>query len=294
MRLDNGSKIDVIKANKGKYGIAAMCRYLGVARSLIYYKPTPRKVDVALENAVIEEFANNFESYGTRKLKKALTRRKTPLTASRARIGQIMAKYGLVSKYVQRRKGGKAAKNAVNNEPAPNIVNRDFQKRAALEVVVSDLTYVKVAGNWHYICLLLDLHGREIIGSAAGRRKDAKLVRKAFYRANVNLCDIDIFHTDRGGEFKNEIIDGIISAFGMRRSLSSKGRPIDNAAAESLYNIVKTELVFGRRFDSLDELELALFEYVNWYNNRRLHGALGYLPPAEYKDHRQKALTRAL
>lgn len=263
-----------------------MCRFLGITRSLVYYKPTPRKIDVDLENAVIEEFKNNFSAYGTKKLKKALRRRAKPLRVSRRRIKKIMNKYGLVSKYVKRRKGGKIKK--VNNDDKPNIVNREFGEREVLEVVVSDLTYVKVSGNWHYVCLLLDLHGRDIIGFAAGRKRDAKLVRKAFYRVSANLSHIDIFHTDRGSEFKNEVIDGIIVAFGMRRSLSSKGTPVDNAVAESLYNIIKTEMLYERTFECLDDLELALFEYVNWYNNIRLHGSLNYLPPREYKAQKQR------
>ena len=269
-----------------------MCRYLGVTRCLVYYKPTPHKPDTVLENAVIEEFKNNYETYGSRKIKRALKRRRIPIIASRRRIGRIMDKYGLVSKYVKRRKCGKA--NKVNNETYPNIVKREFRERDILEVVVSDLTYVKVSGVWHYICLLIDLHGRDIIGYAAGRNRDAKLVRRAFYRIDVNLCDIGIFHTDRGGEFKNEVIDGIISAFGMKRSLSSKGAPVDNAVAESLYNIIKTEMLFERTFDCLDDLELALFEYVNWYNNIRLHSSLGYLPPREYKAQKKEQQLRAL
>lgn len=263
-----------------------MCRFLGVTRSLVYYKPTPHKVDVVLENAVIEEFNSNYKVYGTRKLKRALKRRKTPLVASRKRIGRIMAKYDLVSKYIKRRKSPRNKKT--NEENKPNIVNRQFLEREALEVVVSDITYVKVASVWHYICLLLDLHGRDIIGYATGRKKDAKLVRSAFYKVDANLCDIGIFHTDRGSEFKNEVIDGIISAFGIKRSLSAKGTPVDNAAVESLYNIIKTELLFEQDFEHLDELELALFEYVNWYNNIRLHGSLDYLTPREYKEAKEK------
>ena len=84
-----------------------MSRLLGVTRSLVYYIATPRKIDVALENAVIEEFKTNYESYGTRKIKKALLRRDTPLVASRPKIGKIMDKYGLVSKYMRRRKKGR-------------------------------------------------------------------------------------------------------------------------------------------------------------------------------------------
>jgi len=195
-----------------------------------------------------------------------------------------MKKYNLVSKYVLRYKKKKGkGKDSVNEENKPNIVERQFNDRKPLEVVASDLTYVRVGGRWHYICLLTDLHAREIIGFAAGRERDAKLVRKAFYRVNCDLRDIDIFHSDRGGEFKNEILDSIISAFGMRRSLSKKGTPVDNAVSESLYNTVKTEMIYGEVFDNLDELELELFQFVNWYNNTRLHGSLNDLPPSEYK-----------
>jgi transposase InsO family protein len=247
---------------------------------LVYYHPTPHKADTVAENAVIEEFKDNWSVYGTRKLKRALARRKEPLRVSRRKIGRIMNKYGLVSKYVKKRKN---RKKLVNEEAKPNIVNREFEGRKPLEVVVSDLTYVKVGSVWHYVCLLLDLSARDIIGFAAGRNKDAKLVRKAFYRVNADLRDINIFHTDRGSEFKNEVIDGIISAFDIDRSLSAKGTPCDNAVAESMYNIFKTEMVFDEFFDSLDDLELRLFEYVNWYNNKRLHGSLDYLTPMEAK-----------
>lgn len=258
-----------------------MCRLLGVTRSLVYYTPTPHKIDIALENAVIEEFKANYESYGTRKLKRALMRRAVPIKASRKRIGRIMDKYGLISKYVRRRK--KSKKQRVNEEGLPNLVERKFDGRKPLEIVASDLTYIKVGGRWHYACLLIDISRREIVGHAAGRNKDAKLVRKAFYRADIDLRSINIFHTDRGSEFKNEIVDSILHAFGMKRSLSAKGSPYDNAVMESLYNAMKTEMVFGATFDTLDDLELELFQFVNWYNNRRLHGSLDYLPPREYR-----------
>jgi transposase InsO family protein len=252
----------------------------------VYYKPRPHKEDSNLENAVIEEFNANRRAYGTRKIRRALKRREAPLIASRRRIGKIMSKYGLVSKYVLRRKKRKIAE--VNNDAKPNLVDGKFDGRKALEVVASDLTYVKVGGTWHYVCLLVDLAARDIVGSAVGRKRDAKLVRKAFYRADVNLRNIDIFHTDRGSEFKNEIIDDIIHAFGMRRSLSAKGSPTDNAVMESLYNVLKTEMIYGESFGELEDLELELFDFVNWYNNIRLHGSLDYLPPREYKILRAK------
>lgn len=151
-------------------------------------------------------------------------------------------------------------------------------------MVVSDLTYVNVKGKWNYICLILDLYNREIIGYATGKRKTSELVYKAFSTIKHNLSEIEIFHTYRGNEFKNKIIDDVLETFDIKRSLSKKGTPYDNAVAEATYKIIKTEFAFNRIFESFEELELELFDYVNWYNNIRIHSSLGYLSPVEYRN----------
>jgi transposase InsO family protein len=255
-----------------------MCKSLEISRSTYYYEKTPKRVDTALENAVIEEFRKSRNIYGTPKLKIMLNRRK--IRVSRRKIGEIMKKYNLVSKWTLVRKKNK--KSTVNNDEIANIVNREFDEREAYEVVASDLTYIKIGGIWRYLCLLLDLCGRKIIGSAVGNQKDAKLVETAFYSVQSDLRKIKIFHTDRGSEFKNAVIEQIIEAFGMQRSLSAKGTPIDNAVMESMYNIVKTEFVFDMEFADLAEFKLYWFDYVNWYNNIRIHGSLDYMTPSEW------------
>ena len=111
-------------------------------------------------------------------------------------------------------------------EKVANIVNRNFKNRKIREVVVSDLTYVDIRGKWNYICLLIDLAQREIIGQSACTKRDAKLVEAAFYTVNCNLNNIEIFHTDRGSEFKNKDIDKIINTFGITRSLSRNGKSL--------------------------------------------------------------------
>jgi transposase InsO family protein len=191
-----------------------------------------------------------------------------------------MKKYDLVSKYTIRNQ--KRSKSSVNNDETENIVNREFDQREKYEVVVSDLTYVKIGGVWRYLCLLLDLCGRKILGSAVGNRKDAKLVETAFYSVQTDLRNINIFHTDRGSEFKNQVIEQLLSAFGIERSLSAKGTPVDNAVAEAMYSIIKTEFTFGMEFADIAEFKLHWFDYVNWYNNIRIHGSLDYLTPSEW------------
>jgi len=100
---------------------------------------------------------------------------------------------------------------------------------------------------------------------------------------------IKVFHTDRGCEFKNKAIDKLLKDKKIKRSLSKKGCPYDNAVAEATYKVLKTEFINNNTFKTIEELELKLFEYVNWYNNKRIHGSLGYMTPREYKENvRQK------
>ena len=100
-------------------------------------------------------------------------------------------------------------------------------------MIVSDLTYVRVQQNWHYICVLVDLYNREIIGYSAGPHKDAVLVQRAFATVKYNLNRLELFHTDRGSEFKNKLIDQALETFSIERSFSEKGTPYDDAVAEA-------------------------------------------------------------
>ena len=257
-----------------------MCRVLKLPRSTYYYE-AKQKTDeselVALIKKIFKESRNN---YGTRKIKKELA--KKDLKISRRRIGRIMKQEGLVSSYTVAQ--FKVHKTTCNESKVANVVDRKFNDREPLGVVVSDLTYVRVAGQWNYICVLVDLFNREIIGYSAGKNKDAKLVSKAFSSVKGNLSNISLFHTDRGNEFKNQLIDETLSTFNIDRSLSKKGCPYDNAVAEATFKIIKTEFINQYTFDNLDDLNLELFDYINWFNNRRIHSSLNYLTPSEYRN----------
>ena len=257
-----------------------MCKLLNISRASVYYNPTKKSFDSELENLIIQIFKDSKNNYGTRKIKVELE--SSDFQVSRRKIGQIMNKYGLVSKYTV--KQYKVYRSKCNEDNTKNIIAQDFQSRDHLEAVVSDLTYINVNGKWHYICVLIDLFNREIIGYSAGKNKDTALVAKAFSRIKSPLDKIKIFHTDRGNEFKNKAIDQLLTVFDISRSLSKKGCPYDNAVAEATFKIIKTEFVFNAVFENLDQLKLKLFEYVNWYNNKRLHGSLGYISPVEYKN----------
>nr|WP_286641847.1 IS3 family transposase [Spiroplasma ixodetis] len=102
-------------------------------------------------------------------------------------------------------------------------------------------------------------------------------------QSNRCLKDIEIFHSDRGNEFNNKMIDKLLLAFNINRSLSKKGCPYDNAVAEATFKTFKTEFINDRNFTSLIQLKLELFDYINWYNNIRIHSTLNYLTPIKYQ-----------
>ena len=256
-----------------------MCKVLKISRSLVYYKRQNKRKEKDLEEAIIKIFKDSKNNYGSRKIKVELS--KLGYQVSLRKIRKYMNLNGLVSNYTI--KQFKIHKTKCNEDEVENKLNREFDRTEKLDVIVSDLTYVNVQGKWNYICLIIDLFNREIVGYAAGKHKNAELVYKAFSTIKVDLSKINIFHTDRGNEFKNKIIDEVLTTFNISRTLSKKGCPYDNAVAEATYKIIKTEFAFNKIFESFEELELELFDYVNWYNNIRIHGSLNYLAPIEYK-----------
>lgn len=136
-----------------------------------------------LTNLIEDIFRNSRDIYGQRKIKKELE--KQGWQVSRRRIGRIMKEQGLVSKYTGAQFN--PMKSSVNESEVRNKLNREFNQNEALKVIVSDLTYVRVKQKWHYICVLVDLYNREIIGYSAGPHKSASLVHRAFGTVKYNL-----------------------------------------------------------------------------------------------------------
>lgn len=197
-----------------------------------------------------------------------------------------MEQEGLISVYTRAQYNDYTA--PVNDEEIPNLLKRNFNGFRPYGAVVSDVTYVRADQRWLYICILLDLFNREIIGYSVGEHHDSQLVCAAFDSVKVSLDNIGIFHTDRGGEFKNERIDKLLERHQIRRSLSMKGCPYDNAVAESAFNVIKTEFIHSQKFKNLEDIKGKLSVYVYWYNYVRIHGSLGYQTPAMYRINHQR------
>jgi transposase InsO family protein len=275
-----------VKAFSSKYGKSALCKALKINRSTVYYKTRLSKEEKEKShredmNTILEIFNANRKEYGSKKIKKEL--KKKDVVFSRRKIIRLMKEAGIKSSYGKRSFKPCASKGC-NESKVSNLIGREFNCWNRNEVIVSDLTYVRVNGEWNYICVLIDLFNREIVGWSVGRNKTSSLVMSAFSNANIDFNRVMIFHTDRGLEFCNKHIDDFILRYGIIRSLSHKGTPYDNAVAESTYKIIKTEFVKQESFKSLEMLRLCFGDYVHWFNCCRIHSSLNYMAPVEYRN----------
>ena len=163
-----------------------MCAVLQISRSTYYYECKQKPEEQELVKSIQEIFRLSRNNYGTRKIKVELA--KEGKIVSRRRIGRIMKQEGLVSNYTIAQFKPHVPK--CNEDAIENILDRNFDNQPKHQVVVSDLTYVRVGKNWNYICVLIDLFNREIIGYSAGANKDANLVMQAFLKVKMNLKEM--------------------------------------------------------------------------------------------------------
>ena len=165
--------------------------------------------------AVVAAHAASKGRYGSRKMKASPGR--SGVTVSRRRVCRIMRENGLAGAYGRKR--FKVHPGAVNEADVPNVVARGFGGRAPRTHICGDLAYVRVGASWNYVCLLVDLYNREIVGHSAGPGKDVRLVKSAFATLSFPISDIEVFHTDRGSEFDNAEIDLMLEAFGIEHQV---------------------------------------------------------------------------
>jgi transposase InsO family protein len=259
-----------------KYSVRDVCRALKLPRSTFYYKNKIKFVDIVFERAVIKAFTKSRSCYGTRKIKATLV--KDGFKTSRKKICLVMRKYNLVSKYTKKQY---RSKNQSDTSDKQNLLDRNFNDKNKNEVLVSDVTYVKIGDRFYYLCVIIDLFSRMILGYSIGNRHNADLVKRAFKTIKIDLHTVRIFHTDRGSEYNNNVIDTILAKYSIVHSFSSPGNPYDNAVVESTYNIIKTEFIKQYKFKNLELFEIECFDYIHWYNNHRIHGSIGYITPQE-------------
>jgi len=150
---------------------------------------------------------------------------------------------------------------------------------------VGDFTYIKTQSGWLYFAVVIDLYHRKVIGWSFSRQHNSKLTKSALRMALTREqpqpgC---LFHSDQGVEYAAHEYRYMLFAAGLRRSMSRKGSPIDNAKVESFFHTYKTELVQRRVFDNAIEAVAQSVEYIDFYNRKRLHSSLNFQSPINYE-----------
>jgi putative transposase len=179
-----------------------------------------------------------------------------------------------------------------HNEPvSPNILNREFSVSSPNTVWVSDITYVKVGPKWQYLTVFIDLFSRIVVGwdlsESLERHSMIRAFRKALWRRRPG--EGLLVHSDRGVQYASGDFRELLKEKKFVQSMSRKGNCWDNAVAESFFHTLKTQLIYHRRFQNKDEMEKALFNYIEiYYNRRRRHSTNGYQTPALFESEWEK------
>ena len=174
-----------------------------------------------------------------------------------------------------------------NNGECTNHLHQEFNQRCPNIVWFSDFTYIRVAGKWYYLCIVMDLFSRKVIAWNISAKPDVDLVMTAFKKAydKRNRPKGLMFHSDRGSQYTAFAFRQLLDSLNVVQSFSKKGYPFDNACCECFFKYLKKEETNRRTYHSLQELQLSIFEYIEgFYNSRRPHGSLGMLTPNEKEE----------
>jgi putative transposase len=222
--------------------------------------------------------------YGSPRITRKM--RKMGLRISRQRVARIMRKNGIRAKTKRK---FKVTTNSKHGFPiSPNLLKQDFYSDAPNKIWVSDITYLYTREGWLYLTVIIDLFNREIVGWSMSSRLTADTTTVAALKQAIGrqrpLPGL-IFHSDQGVQFAAAPFRQILSKNGMIQSMSSKGNCYDNAVAESFFHTLKTELIHHERYETRFQARRSVFEYIEMFYNRvRLHSALNYQSPLEFKE----------
>ncbi|WP_237689895.1 IS3 family transposase [Cellulomonas fulva] len=287
-----GQVVAFIDAHREQVGVEPICRLLQVAPSTYYAAktrpPSARAAaDAALGEVITVEHAANYGVYGARKMWKHLHRVGHPV--ARCTVERLMRERGLHG--VVRGRAKRTTIPAKDGVRASDLVNRAFSASAPNQLWVADFTYVRTWAGFTYVAFVIDVYSRMIVGWKADTRMRADLVTDTlemavWARGRAGVSDLAglIHHNDAGAQYVSLALTERLAALGMRASIGSVADAYDNSMAESTIGLFKNELIRRKGpWRTLDDVEIATLEYVDWFNNRRLHTELGDVPPSEHE-----------
>jgi putative transposase len=282
--------VSFIQAHRAHWGVEPICRVLQIAPSSYYAAvsraPSARQQrDTQLKGAIRRVWDEHHQVYGADKVWAQLKREGARV--ARCTVERLMRELGLRGVVRGRAFVRTTVGDEASDRPA-DLVARQFRAPAPNRLWVADLTYVKTHRGWVYVAFIIDVFSRFIVGWQASRslRTDLALdaLEMALWRRRARRLDGLVHHSDRGVQYLAVRYTDRLAEAGVVASVGSKGDSYDHALAESFHGLYKAELIHHRGpWHGLEDVEYATLEYVDWFNQRRLHGELGMVPPAEFE-----------
>jgi putative transposase len=282
--------IAYIDEHKDRYGVEPICEHLPIAPSTYWDSkrrpPSPRALrEGELEVEIRRVFKDNRSCYGPRKVWRQLRREGIPV--ARCTVERLMRRMGL--KGVVR---GRLHRTTIPDEQAQrpsDLVERDFTATRPNQLWVADLTYVATWSGPVYVAFIIDAFSRRIVGWRASRSLRTDLALDALEMAMWSRRDQDtrgvVHHSDRGVQYLSIRYTERLAEAEAVTSVGSKGDSYDNALAETIIGLYKTELIRkDGPWKGIDDVEYSTLEWVDWFNHRRLLEPIGYVPPAEFEE----------
>jgi len=293
--------VSFITAHRERWGVEPICHTLQVAPSTYYatvcHQPSARQLsDEQLKCEIRRVHRDNFGVYGIEKVWRQLNREDHKI--GRDRVARLMDDLDL-SGVVRGKKKRTTIPDELSPRPA-DLVERNFTASAPNRLWVSDLTYVSTWTGFVYVAFVIDVFSRSIVGWRVSNSLHAELALDAlemaiWQRQQHDLTGL-IHHSDRGVQYLAIRYTERLADAGAMRSVGSRGDSYDNALAEAVNGLYKAEVIRKRgHWRSLEQVELATAEWVDWWNHRRLHSAIDDMPPAEYEAlyYQQRAAAAA-
>jgi len=280
----------VIWELRHEYKVSLLLEVTGLARATYYYYTKRRQMPdkySEIKKQITNIFHENRGRYGYRRI--TLEMRNRGYCINHKVVQRLMKDLKLECKV--RMKKYQSYKGEVG-KVAPNLLERDFSTTAPNQKWVTDVTEFSLFGQKIYLSPILDLYSCDVVSYVISDKPVLPMVMNMAKKA-IEILPSDshpILHSDQGWQYQHKQYQRLLKQYGIQQSMSRKGNCLDNAVMENFFGLLKSELLYLEEFDSIEHFVMALEDYLDYYNNRRIKVKLKGLPPAV---HRKQALLIA-